>query len=37
MYIVRDRYHCVRHRTEFRSVALIVAETIPGACVWLEV
>jgi len=36
MYVL-DSFDCIRYRTKFRAEALIVADTIPGACVWLEV
>lgn len=36
MYIVRDRYNCIRFSSNHRGIALATASTIPGACVWLE-
>lgn len=37
MYIVRDRYDCVRFSSNHRGIAMAAASVIPDAVVWLEV
>lgn len=37
MYTVRNRFDYILHSTACRAEALMVADIIPDACVWLEV